>query len=138
MRKAMSLQKTTVFPKNRLRVARRIFSIFGFFVVLSTASTALAQSNWYATGFLQYSQGDYIFGSKTATFYLMPGLRYEARDWNISAALPVVSQNNNLVTQAGGILVPRGGLSMNMSSGTGGMMGSSGNPSMRSCEKIRR
>ena len=105
------------------------------FLILQT-HTSLAQGNWYATGYIQYSQGDYIFGSNTSTFYLVPGLRYEANGWSASAILPVVSQNNNLVTAAGGMLLPHGGSNMNMSSGTGGMMGGPGSSSMGSMSNV--
>lgn len=88
------------------------------------------KSDWYATGYLQYSQGNYIFGSNTSTFYLVPGLRYESGSWSASAILPIVSQNNNFVTGAGGMLLPHGGSNMNMSSGTGGMMGGNGSSTM--------
>ncbi len=97
--------------------------------LLSSAASVNAQGNWFATGYLQYSQGDYIFGSNTATFYLVPGLRYEARGWNFSAILPVVSQNNNLVTQVGGILVPHGGSSNMGGMGNSGAMSTTGSMS---------
>lgn len=98
--------------------------------VLLSAASVHAQTNWYATGYLQYSQGNYIFGSNTSTFYLVPGLRYESGGWSASVILPIVSQNNNLVTGAGGMLLPHGGSNMNMSSGTGGMMGDNGSSTM--------
>ncbi len=105
-------------------------------ILLSSAASVDAQDNWFATGYLQYSQGNYIFGSNTSTFYLVPGLRYEASGWSASAILPIVSQNNNLVTAAGGMLLPHGGSNMNMSSGTGGMMGGPGSSSMGSMSNI--
>ena len=104
--------------------------------LLSSAASVNAQGNWFATGYLQYSRGNYIFGSNTSTFYLVPGLRYEASNWSASAILPVVSQNNNLVTAAGGMLLPHGSSNMNMSSGTGGMMGGSGSSSMGSMSNV--
>ena len=104
--------------------------------LLSFAASVNAQGNWFATGYLQYSRGNYIFGSNTSTFYLVPGLRYEASNWSASAILPVVSQNNNLVTAAGGMLLPHGGSNTNMSSGTGGMMGGSGSSSMGSMSNV--
>ncbi len=104
--------------------------------LLFPAASVQAQGNWYATGYVQYSQGDYIFGSNTSTFYLVPGLRYEANGWSASAILPVVSQNNNFVTGAGGMLLPHGGSNMNMSSGGGGMMGGTGSSSMGTMANI--
>ena len=104
--------------------------------LLSSAASVNAQDNWFATGYLQYSQGNYIFGSNTTTFYLVPGLRYEASGWSASAILPIVSQNNNLVTSAGGMLLPHGGSNMSMSSGTGGMMGGPGSSSMGSMSNV--
>ena len=108
------------------------FASFLFLFLVTQAS--FAQGNWFATGYLQYSQGNYIFGSNTTTFYLVPGLRYEARDWSASAILPIVSQNNNLVTAAGGMLLPHGGSNMNMSSG--GMMGGPGSSLMGSMSNV--
>ena len=104
--------------------------------LLSSAASVDAQSRLFATGYLQYSQGNYIFGSNTSTFYLVPGLRYEASGWSASAILPIVSQNNNLVTAAGGMLLPHGGSNMSMSSGGGGMMGGTGSSSMGSMANI--
>ena len=104
--------------------------------LLFSAASANAQGNWYATGYLQYSRGNYIFGTNTSTFYLVPGLRYEASGWSASAIIPIVSQNNNLVTAAGGMLLPHGGSNMSMSSGGGGMMGGPGSSSMGSMSNI--
>ncbi len=112
------------FPKMSGRGRTPAFALA--LLLFLEAQTSLAQGNWYATGYLQYSQGDYIFGSNTSTFYIVPGLRYEAGNWSASAILPIVSQNNNLVTGAGGMLLPHGGSNMSMSSGNGGIMGGSG------------
>ncbi len=133
--------------KNRMRLSASAAITLGSrnwkieLIILSvwlmfSAASVQAQGNWYASGYLQYSQGDYIFGSNTSTFYLVPGLRYEANGWSASAILPVVSQNNNFVTGVGGMLLPHGGSNMNMSSGGGGMMGGPGSSSMGSMSNI--
>ena len=114
------------------RIALAVLAVVTVFI----SSPAQAQGNWYATGYLQYSQGNYIFGSNTSTFYLVPGLRYEAIGWSASAIIPIVSQNNNLVTAAGGMLLPHGGSNMSMSSGGGGMMGGPGSSSMGSMSDV--
>lgn len=132
-----------MFRVKQLREYRNVlmfktFSVLACAALFLTAAPASAQNNlsaetlpkaeWYATGFVQYSRGDYIFGTNTNTFYLVPGLRYETREWNFSAVLPIVSQNNNLVTGTGGMLIPHGGSGMNGSSGMGRMGNSGGTP----------
>ncbi len=98
-------------------------------LLLITANPTRAQGKWYANGFIQYSFGDYTFGTNTNTLYFIPGILYESDYWDVSAALSVVSQNNNLVTRAGGMLLPHGGSGMS-SAGMGGMGGSGGTSMM--------
>ncbi|OYV87183.1 MAG: hypothetical protein B7Z63_02780 [Ignavibacteriae bacterium 37-53-5] len=98
-------------------------------LLVSSATSVDAQGKWYANGFIQYSFGDYTFGTNTNTLYFIPGILYESDYWDVSAALSVVSQNNNLVTRAGGMLLPHGGSGMS-SAGMGGMGGSGGTSMM--------
>jgi len=118
-------EKIIKHPRRGDIIPLRNVCVAGFLIVFLVASTTLAQDKWYATGYLQYSQGNYIFTTNTSTLYLVPGLRYQASGWNISAALPIISQNNNFITATGGTLIPHGESNMNTSSGTGGMMGNS-------------
>ncbi|MGB9773027.1 MAG: hypothetical protein ACP5JH_03170 [Bacteroidota bacterium] len=91
-------------------------------LVLIEAGSASAQGKWYFNGYFQISQGNYIFGTNTMTFYFTPGVRYESDSWNFSVGLPLVTQNTNLVTRVGDMLLPHGGSSM----GTSGMGSNSG------------
>jgi len=77
-------------------------------VSLLTANT-LAGGQWSVNASMQGTKGNYVFTTTTNSYYLYAGLRYRASKWNVSASLPIVAQNNDLVTRTGGMFLPTGG-----------------------------
>jgi len=77
-------------------------------VSLLTANT-LAGAQWSVNASMQGTKGNYVFTTITNSYYLYTGLRYRASKWNVSAILPIVAQNNDLVTRTGGMFLPTGG-----------------------------
>ena len=99
-------------------------------IFLITFSQSTFGGNWSINGGVQYLNGKYIYTSSTSTYYLTGGIRYQSDRWNIGISLPVIGQNNDLVSNSGGMFVPaghsgQGGNSGGMSNGHqgGGMMG---------------
>ncbi len=81
-----------------------------------------------SAGVERYS-GTYTYQTTTATYALNAGLQYEEEDqFSFSFTLPLLFQNSNLVSRAGGMLLPHGSGGNSMSNshahnGGGMMMG---------------
>lgn len=104
--------------------------ILSLFVLLSLLSQSAESGTWSIDGGLQYFNGKYIYTTSTSTYYLTGGIRYQSDRWNVGITLPVVAQNNDLVSSSGGMFVPSGHSSQGNSGGgmggghhAGGMMG---------------
>ena len=83
-------------------------------------------------GSVQYFNGKYIYTTRTSTYYLSSGIQYQSARWNVGASVPVIAQNNDLVSGSGGMFLPsghtgQGGNGGGMGNGHqgGGMMGGS-------------
>jgi hypothetical protein len=63
---------------------------------------------WSGIAAIQYTTGNYIYENNTSTYYFYGGFRYKTQRWNISAILPIIGQNTNLVSHAGGMFLPNG------------------------------
>jgi hypothetical protein len=96
------------------------------------AGSINANGQWSVSSSLQYSTGNYIYEQNTSTFYLYGGLRYRGNRWQVSASLPLISQNSDLVTGSGGAFFPSTHHGNNESGGTHhrGGMGSTGTSEM--------
>ena len=78
-------------------------SIFLFFT-----NSMYAQTGWYFTSSIQLSSGNYIFDSYNRVFSVYGGLRYQGENFGISASIPLVTSNNNNVSQTSGMMIPSG------------------------------
>ncbi len=87
-----------------------------------------AADGWSLFSSLQFSRGNYTFESSTSTYYFYGGIRYRTPRWNLSATMPVIVQNSDLVTSTGGGFLPSGGHGNEGSGGShhGGGMGGMG------------
>lgn len=61
---------------------------------------------WSINGSAQYLNGDYIYTTATSTYYFGGGIRYQAVRWNAGVSLPIIAQNNDLVSGSGGVFIP--------------------------------
>jgi hypothetical protein len=61
------------------------------------------------TGSLHYATGEYIFTERSHTFYLINGLDLRVGRLNVSASVPLVLQNSEVITLVGGRPIPTGG-----------------------------
>lgn len=61
------------------------------------------------TGSTSYSSGSYVFDARTHTFSLSNGLGLTWGRFDVSASVPVLLQNSQLVSQVGGVPIPTGG-----------------------------
>jgi hypothetical protein len=76
------------------------------FLLSLAAGTINAKGQWSVSSSLQYSSGNYIYEQNTSTFYLYGGLRYRSNRWQMSASIPLITQNSDLVTGGGGTFFP--------------------------------
>ena len=86
----------------------------------------IAQDGWYVNTNLQLAGGNFIYNTNSNIISLYGGLRYQTDNFGISFSIPVVGNNNNSISQAGGMMVPIG----NSTNGSGNMTGSSNGNSM--------
>lgn len=84
-------------------------SFAAFWVVLLSGATSLfAAGNWSVNTNIQFTRGNYSLENITSTYYFYSGIRYRTPRWNFSASIPLILQNSDLVTSAGGIMIPSG------------------------------
>ncbi len=89
------------------------------------ASPPDGRVNWYVNTSLQLAGGNFIYNSYSNIFSFYGGIGYQNNNFGISFSIPVVGNQNNFVSQAGGMMLPIGNPNSNSSSpGGGGMMGS--------------
>lgn len=90
-----------------------------------------AGERWSVKVSSQLVNGDYFSDTPNSTYYFSTGLRYQTARWNLSARVPIVARNSDLMTQTGGMFFPTGQShhgNENDSRGShhdGGMMGNS-------------
>lgn len=95
-------------------------------LVLGVAGKLPAQSKCTLTTSVQMAKGNYTSANSTTTYSFYGSLRYTADRWNVSLSLPYLTQNSDLVTRAGGMLLPTGDASHSSAeSHRGGHMGNS-------------
>jgi len=106
--------------------------IAGFLLILVFFSNSLyAQTGWYFTSSVQISGSKYVFDSYNHVFSVYGGLRYQGENFGITASIPLVTTNNQNVSQSSGMMVTSGsnnlanaGLSQNENSfGIGDLYG---------------
>jgi hypothetical protein len=108
--------------------AHYISILFAVFLGLITpgANFLYAAGGWSLFTSLQFTRGNYTFENSTSTYYFYGGIRYRTPRWNLSATMPVIAQNSDLVTSTGGGFLPSGAHGNEGSSGShhgGGMDG---------------
>ncbi len=94
--------KTTIIPLNLLT------SIVFIILISAELTYHILAGEWSGIAAIQYTTGNYIFENNTSTYYFYGGFRYKTHRWNISAILPIIGQNTNLVSRAGGMFLPTG------------------------------
>lgn len=82
-----------------------------------------AQSNWYINTNIQLAGGNFIYNSYSNIFSFYGGIGYQNNNFGISFSIPVVGNQNNYISQTGGMMLPIGNQSGNSTSPGGGMMG---------------
>jgi len=90
------------------------------------ANFLYADGGWSLFSSLQFARGNYSLENSTSTYYFYGGIRYRTPRWNLSASIPLILQNSDLVTGAGGTVIPAGHGYNNQSGGShhgGGMNG---------------
>jgi len=95
-------------------------------VLLSDTASLFAAGKWSVNTNVQFTRGNYTFESSTSTYYFYGGIRYRTSRWSLSATMPVIVQNSDLVTSTGGGFLPSGGHGNEGSGGShhgGGMDG---------------
>jgi hypothetical protein len=88
-------------------------------LLLVVPSTAYSEGNWFVNGSLQFNYGNYIYDTGTSTYYLYGGIRYQSEALSLSANVPVIGQNTDLVSQGGNMLLPGQSNSESMGHGSG-------------------
>lgn len=79
-------------------------AILGMISVLPASLSAKGQ--WSVSSSVQFSRGQYTFEDYTNTYYLYGGIRYLAPKWSLSAGIPLIAQNSDLVSNSGGTFLP--------------------------------
>ncbi len=100
-----------------------------FLIVLFTLilnNELFAQEGWYVNTNLQLAGGKFIYNSYANVVSLYGGLSYQNDNFGISFSVPVVGNNNNSISQSGGMMLPIG----NSTNGNGGMSGGSNGSGM--------
>ena len=94
------------------RIRKAIFgkpAIAGFLLIILFFQKDLsAQTGWYFNSSIQFSGGNYIFDSYSRVFSIYSGLRYQGENYGVSVSLPLVANNNNNLSQSGGMMIPFG------------------------------
>lgn len=94
--------------------------LFLIFILLVSLSQSGISGTWSINGGVQYLNGNYIYTTSTSTYYLSGGIRYQSNRWNAGISVPVIAQNNDLISGSGGMFLPSG---HNHQGGSGGMGG---------------
>lgn len=85
-----------------------IFFAAALGALLSGADALHAADKWSAFSNIQFARGNYSLENSTSTYYFYGGIRYRAPRWSLSASIPLILQNSDLVTGAGGTVIPSG------------------------------
>lgn len=103
-------------------------------IFIFTATFAFAVGQWSVNTSAQVTKGNYIFDSNITTYYFYGGFRFQTDRWSMAVNLPIIGQNNDLVTRTGGLFLPTGGMHHNENNEqdpfAGGMMGDDNNEDM--------
>jgi hypothetical protein len=125
--------------KNIFSPSRRS-ALAGFLILLSAflsngnlfaqEELPVKQSSWYINTNLQLAGGNFIYNSFDNVVSLYGGVGYQSGNFGISFSIPVVGNQNNFISQSGGMMLPIGnskngyGNMQNSGSSGSGMMGS--------------
>ena len=79
--------------------------------VLLISVILIRAGTWNFNGYIQYARGKYTTSSNVTGYYFSGGLGYQSGSWYLSASMPYIFQNSNLVSKSGGIIIPSGHMS---------------------------
>ncbi|MHB8338388.1 MAG: hypothetical protein ACYDEE_13325 [Ignavibacteriaceae bacterium] len=100
------------------------------------SSLPAEQANWYINTNLQLAGGNFIYNSFDNIVSLYGGVSYRNDNFGISFSIPIIGNENNFISQSGGMMLPIGnskngyGNMQNSGSNGSGMMGGGGGSSM--------
>ena len=88
---------------------KRLYIKYLFLVLiflLSNTAFLFAEGKWSVNSNVQFSRGKYLFEDNTNTYFLYGGVRYRTSKWSLFANVPLIAQNNDLVTNTGSTILP--------------------------------
>ncbi|MFQ6617317.1 MAG: hypothetical protein ACE5QV_01405 [Fidelibacterota bacterium] len=85
-----------------VNITRLLLSLF--LVLISLWNTG--KSSWKYSAFLQLSSGKYIYTTNTSSYYFYSNFQYEHTLFNITASIPFLMQNTDLVANSGAGMLP--------------------------------
>jgi len=70
-------------------------------LLLAWAGSAQAGQSWSLNTSMSYNQGSYVYENNIENYYLNIGVRYKQPLWTITATLPFLAQQDNIVSESG-------------------------------------
>ena len=98
-------------------------NIFFFFalvtVMLYMPAPTRAGDRWSVSTSLQSVNGNYMFESKSTSYYIYGGLKYQSSRWSASLTMPAIFRRDELVTLSGNMYLPTGQMHRLQDNGNG-------------------
>lgn len=119
---------TAVFRKAIRKIKGSRYGSFlsraGILMLFIFGTDAAGQTGWSVYSSIQMTEGKYLYDKSLRNYYLNLGLKYKSRDFYISLSAPLIAQNNDRLSQTGGMVLPNGHSSASNGQSGGGHMGS--------------
>jgi hypothetical protein len=93
----------------RTGYSKWLLALIFFLLVVIICGNAKA-GDWSYSGSVQYAYGNYIYTTKTQSYYVLSHLRYRTNRYRLILGLPVIAQNSSLIAFGGGGMMPRRGV----------------------------